>query len=90
MNPLLIGPVAELINKGLDRWFPDPEEKARAQLDLIKLQQEGAFKELEAGLQLNLAQAKINEVEAAQADLGLGIKGGRAFDGISAGAHEHC
>lgn len=68
MNPLLIGPIAELINKGLDRWFPDQEEKARAQLDLIKLQQEGAFKELEADLQLSLAQAKINEVEAAQAD----------------------
>lgn len=68
MNPLLIGPVAELINKGLDRWFPDPEDKARAQLDLIRLQQEGAFKEMEAELQINLAQAKINEVEAGQND----------------------
>lgn len=68
MNPLLIGPLADLINKGLDRWFPDPEKKAQAQLELLKLQQEGAFKELEADLQINLAQAKINEVEAGQAD----------------------
>ncbi|GAB3463776.1 3TM-type holin [Azotobacter salinestris] len=49
----------------LDRLIPDPEAKARAQLELLRLQQEGAFKELDAALQVNLAQAKINEVEAA-------------------------
>lgn len=75
MNPLLIGPLADLLNKGLDRWFPDPEKKAQAQLELLKLQQEGAFKELEAELQINLAQAKINEMEAAQSDFFRG--GGR-------------
>lgn len=49
----------------LDRIIPDPEQKALAQLELLKLQQEGAFKDLDAALQVNLAQAKINEVEAA-------------------------
>jgi hypothetical protein len=49
----------------LDRVIPDPEQKAKAQLELLRLQQEGAFKELDAELQVNLAQAKINEVEAA-------------------------
>ncbi|WP_349618123.1 holin family protein [Azotobacter salinestris] len=49
----------------LDRVIPDPEQKARAQLELLRLDQEGAFKELDAALQVNLAQAKINEVEAA-------------------------
>ncbi|MFC0666547.1 holin family protein [Azotobacter chroococcum] len=49
----------------LDRLIPDPEQKAAAQLELLRLQQEGAFKELDAALQINLAQAKINEVEAA-------------------------
>lgn len=48
----------------LDRVIPDPEQKAKAQLELMRLQQEGAFKELDAELQVNLAQAKINEVEA--------------------------
>lgn len=49
----------------LDRLIPDPEARAKAQLDLMKLQQDGAFKELDAQLQVNLAQAEINKVEAA-------------------------
>jgi len=49
----------------LDRLIPDPEARARAQLDLMKLQQDGAFKELDAQLQINLAQTEINKVEAA-------------------------
>ena len=49
----------------LDKLIPDPEARARAQLDLLKLQQDGAFKELDAQLQINLAQAEINKVEAA-------------------------
>lgn len=49
----------------LDKIIPDPEARAKAQLDLLKLQQDGAFKELDAQLQINLAQAEINKVEAA-------------------------
>ncbi|SFB58826.1 3TM-type holin [Azotobacter beijerinckii] len=49
----------------LDKLIADPEAKAQAQLELLKLQQSGAFKDLDAALQVNLAQAKINEVEAA-------------------------
>lgn len=48
----------------LDKLIPDPEARAKAQLDLLKLQQDGAFKELDAQLQINLAQAEINKVEA--------------------------
>ena len=49
----------------LDKLIPDPEARAKAQLDLLKLQQDGALKELDAQLQINLAQAEINKVEAA-------------------------
>jgi len=49
----------------LDKLIPDPEARAKAQLDLLKLQQDGAFKDLDAQLQINLAQAEINKVEAA-------------------------
>ena len=52
----------------LDRAIPDPEQKAKAQLELLRLQQEGAFKELDAELQVNLAQTQINEAEAQQSD----------------------
>lgn len=61
MNPRLIGPIADLLNKGIDRIFPDPEQKARAQLELIKLNQEGEFKEVEQQLSAILAEAKSQD-----------------------------
>ncbi|TBW02715.1 hypothetical protein E0E52_16980 [Azotobacter chroococcum] len=48
----------------LDRVIPDPQAKAQAQMELFRLQQDGAFRELDAALQSGLAQAKINEIEA--------------------------
>ena len=53
------------LSRVLERVIPDPEARARAELELIRVQQDGAFKELDAQLQVNLAQARINEVEAA-------------------------
>ena len=53
----------------LDKVLPDADAKAQAQLELVRLQQEGALKELDASVQLALAQAKINEIEAAQSGL---------------------
>ena len=68
MTPI-IGGVIEAGLKILDRVLPDPTQKLAAQLELLKLQQQGEFKVLEADLQLALAQTKINEVEAASPDL---------------------
>ena len=53
------------VSRLLDKLIPDPEARAKAQLDLLRLEQEGAFKEMDAQLQLNLAQANINAIEAA-------------------------
>jgi len=36
--------------KILDKFFPDPEQKAKAQLELLKMQQEGDFKQIEADI----------------------------------------
>jgi len=67
MTPI-IGGLIEAGLKVLDRVIPDPAAKAQAQLELLKLQQAGEFRQLEADLQLALAQTKINEVEAASPD----------------------
>jgi len=67
MTPL-IGGLIDAGLKVLDRVLPDPAQKAAAQLELLKLQQSGEFRQLEADLQLALAQTKINEGEAASAD----------------------
>lgn len=51
-------PIIELGAKLLDKLIPDPAEKARAQLELIKLQQEGQFKEIEVSLKAILTEAQ--------------------------------
>ena len=68
MTPL-IGGLIDAGLKVLDRVLPDPTQKAAAQLELLKLQQAGEFKALEADLQLALAQTEVNKVEAASPDL---------------------
>lgn len=66
MNPLMLGGVFEIGKAIIERVWPDPADQARAQLELLKLQQDGAFKELDADLQLKLAQIELNKVEAGQ------------------------
>jgi hypothetical protein len=36
--------------KLVDKFFPNPEDKAKAQLELLKMQQEGDFKKMEADI----------------------------------------
>lgn len=57
-----------LIGSLLDKVLPDADAKAKAQLELAKLAQDGEFKSLDMQLQVNLAQAKINEIEAASSN----------------------
>jgi hypothetical protein len=68
MTPIL-GGILDAGLKILDKVIPDPAAKQAAQLELLKLQQAGDFRQLEADLQLALAQTKINEVEAASPDV---------------------
>jgi hypothetical protein len=58
---LILGPVT----KALDKIIPDPQAKAAAQIELVKLQQAGEFKELDAQLQRDLGQLEVNKTEAA-------------------------
>lgn len=55
--------------KILDKVIPDPAAKAAAQLELIKQQQAGEFKKLEADLQSMQMQTDINKVEAGSQSL---------------------
>jgi len=61
---LIAGPIFSII----DKIIPDPQAKAAAQLEVLKLNQAGEFKQLDADLQLALAQIKVNEIEAGSAD----------------------
>jgi hypothetical protein len=58
MNPLLIGPVLEIGKSLIDRLFPDPVLKAKAEMDMMVLLQT-------QDLQKVLGQLEINAKEAA-------------------------
>lgn len=77
MNPLLIGPLFEIGGKIIDRLFPEPGEKAKAELELLKLTQAG-------DLQQVLAQLEINAREAQHASLFVaGWRPGAGWAGVA-------
>lgn len=58
MNPLLIGPLFELGKSLIDRWMPDPQKKAEAEMELFKMAQAGDLQKVIGQLQVNLEEAK--------------------------------
>lgn len=61
-----IGSVADLLKTAADKIWPNPTEAAAAKIALLNAEQAGAFKEMDAQLQTNLAQIQANAVEAAK------------------------
>ena len=57
----MILPIIEIGAKLIDKLIPDPEAKARAQLDLLKLQQDGQLKEVETRMSAILAEANSSD-----------------------------
>jgi hypothetical protein len=76
MNPLLIAPLIELGGSIINRLFPDPQQKAAAELELLKMTQEGDLKQI-------LAQLEINAKEAAHPS--IFVAGWRPFVGWTCG-----
>lgn len=52
-----LGAVFELGGKIIDKLFPDKDAAERAKLELLKMQQDGEFKELEQRMSAILAEA---------------------------------
>lgn len=77
MNPLVLGPVLEFGGRLLERLFPDPQEKAKAELQMLALSQE-------ADLKIILAQIEVNAREAQHAS--IFVAGWRPFTGWTCGA----
>lgn len=72
-----IGSVLDFGGKILDKIFPDPAQKAAAQLELFKAQQAGEFKEMDQAFALMQGQIEVNKVEAANPN--TFVSGGRPF-----------
>lgn len=48
----------------IEKLIPDPQKAAEAKIKLFELAQAGDLKELEANLQIAIAQTEVNKVEA--------------------------
>lgn len=72
MSPLLLGPLIDGARAVLDRVLPDPVERARAEVELLKAQAEGTFDQ-KAAQALALAQIGVNNTEAGSSGV---FKGG--------------
>lgn len=68
MNPILLTGIFDVGTKLIERLFPNPEEKDKARLALLQLQQDGELKQLEAEVSLALAQIGVNKAEAESTD----------------------
>jgi hypothetical protein len=64
LNPLFIGPILEIGKGIISRLFPDPAAAAAAQLELLKMQQNGDLAQLAADTDLAKLQIQTNIAEA--------------------------
>lgn len=57
MDPIIGGGLLNLGSRLIDKLFPDPAEKAKAQMELIRLQQSGELEEMKTALSAIIAEA---------------------------------
>ena len=61
-------PVTAILDVGMrlvDKFFPNPEDKAKAQLELLQMQQAGDFKKIEADIAEQQELTKRHEADMA-------------------------
>jgi len=58
MDPITLGGIFSIGGKLIDKLFPDPTEKAKAQLELIKLEQSGELESVKVQLSAIIAEAQ--------------------------------
>ncbi len=57
MDPITISSIFGIGSKIIDKLFPDPTEKAKAQIELLRLQQAGELEEVKVQLSAIMAEA---------------------------------
>jgi hypothetical protein len=57
MNPLILGPLLEVGKSIIDRLIPDPEKKAAAEMEFVRMAADGELKQIIAQLEINAREA---------------------------------
>lgn len=79
MNPLLLGPIMEIGKSLLDRFFPNEEERRKAEADFLKMAMDGELKQVIAQLEINAREASHPSVWVAGWRPFFGWVGGLGF-----------
>jgi len=79
MNPLLLGSVLEIGKSLLDRLLPDPEKRAAAEMEMLKMAADGELKQVVAQLEINAREAQHPSVWVAGWRPAFGWLGGLGF-----------
>jgi len=58
MDPITITSIFAIGGKLIDKLFPDPEQRAKAQLELLKMQQSGELESVKVQLSAIIAEAQ--------------------------------
>ena len=58
MDPITITSIFAIGGKLIDKLFPDPEQRAKAQLELLKMQQSGELEAVKVQLSAIIAEAQ--------------------------------
>jgi hypothetical protein len=61
MDSITIGSIFSVGSKLIDKLFPDPEQKAKAQLEFLKMQQAGELDEIKVQLSAIIAEAQSSD-----------------------------
>ena len=79
MNPLFLGPLLEVGKTLLDKFVPDPEEKRKAEAELLSMAMQGELKQVLAQLEINAREAQHPSVWVAGWRPGAGWVGVAGF-----------
>jgi hypothetical protein len=82
MSPLIL-PLITVVGDLLDKFIPDPNKKAEMQLEILRMDQAGRFKELEVEVAQITGQLEVNKAEAGNAS--VFVSGWRPFIGWTCG-----
>lgn len=61
MDPITLSSIFSIGSKIIDKLFPDPAQKAQAQLELLKMQQQGDLDEIKVQLSAIIAEAQSTD-----------------------------
>lgn len=61
MDPITLSGIFSIGSKIIDKIFPDPEQKAKAQLELLQMQQNGELEQIKVQLSAIITEAQSTD-----------------------------